>query len=308
MVDVIVAIPTFRRPNSLDRLLVAIGKLETEASVRVLVADNDAARREGIGVVERLTTAGYRWPIEAFAVEKRGIAEVRNALVARAAADGFDYLAMIDDDEWPEPAWLDAFLRVAMSTGADALHGAVVPEFETAPGQWASRCYGFSPLRGATGPVPMIHSTSNVLLRESAPGMIEPPLFDTAFALSGGEDEDFFRRLKMAGARFAWADEAVVHAEMPPSRANPRWAIQRAFSTGNSDMRVFLKHSNALREKAIESARIAGALIVSLPLALLVAPLAGWRMAFVCKFVRAAGKLAAVLGLRYNEYTAVHGN
>ena len=306
MADVTVAIPTFRRPKGLKRLLAAIARLETEARVRVLVADNDASGREGIAVVERLL-ATYRWPLEALIVEQRGIAQARNALVERALANGFDWLAMIDDDEWPETSWLAAFLRAAAETGADALHGAVVPEFETPPGRWASRCNGFAPLRGRTGPIGMIHGTANVLLNRSALGMLSPPWFDPRFALSGGEDKDFFTRLRNAGAHFAWADDAVIHAEMPASRANPRWAVQRAFRVGNSDMRVFLKHAQARPVKLAESLKIAGALVLSPLAALLAVPFAAWRMVPVCKFARAAGKLSAALGHRYDEYAVTHG-
>ncbi|HEX3429683.1 MAG TPA: glycosyltransferase [Rhizomicrobium sp.] len=307
MPDVTVAIPTFRRPKGLERLLLAISKLETGARIRILVADNDAERREGISIVGRVISSGYRWPAGSFVVERRGIAQTRNALVERALLGGFDYLAMLDDDEWPEPCWLNAFLRVATETAADALHGAVIPDFERAPGRWAKRCHGFAPLRGTTGPVAMIHGTANVLLRRTVFDRLSSPWFDPRFALSGGEDKDFFTRLRIAGARFAWADDAVVHAEMPPSRANPRWAVQRAFRSGNSDMRVFIKHADALGEKLIESAKIAGALALSPPLALLAAPVAELRMLPVCKFARAAGKLSAAFGLRYDEYAVTHG-
>jgi len=307
MTDVTVAIPTFRRPKGLERLLVAIERLETGAKVRVLVAENDAEHREGIAVVGRLKAAAYRWPIEAFVVEHRGIAQARNALVARAVVSGFDYLAMIDDDEWPDSSWLAAFVRVAAETGADALHGAVIPEFEKAPGRWAAHCHGFAPLRRPTGTVSMIHGTGNALLSRAALAKLSPPWFDPRFALSGGEDKDFFTRLKIAGAHFAWVDEAVVHTEMPASRANARWAVQRAFRVGNSDMRVFLKHTHALRAKLIECVKIVGALVLSPVLALLTAPVAEWRLLPVCKFARAAGKLSATLGLRYDEYMVTHG-
>jgi succinoglycan biosynthesis protein ExoM len=305
--DVTIAIPTFRRPKGLERLLAAVAKLETEAKACVLVAENDAVRREGFAVVERLKSVRYRWPIEALVVEARGIAQARNALVERALSNGFDYLAMLDDDEWPEPGWLDAFLNAAVESGADALHGAVVPSFQVAPGRWAARCYGFAPLRASSGAIPMIHGTSNVLLRNSSFAMIGVPWFDPQFALSGGEDKDFFTRLKMAGARFAWADKAVVHAEMPASRTNPGWAVQRAFRVGNSDMRVFLKHTRSVSTKLIEAAKITGALLFSPLLALLAAPLAEWRLLPVCKFARAAGKLSAALGLHYDEYAVTHG-
>ena len=307
MPDVTIAIPTFRRPRGLERLLRAIEKLEGHAALHVLVADNDAEHRAGIAVVERLRSATYRWPIEAFVVVERGIAQARNALVERAFATGFDWLAMVDDDEWPQAGWIAAFLRAAAQTGADALHGAVLPQFDKPPGRWAARCYGFAPLRGRTGAIAMIHGTANVLLHRSVFGTIAPPWFDPGFALSGGEDKDFFTRLKLAGARFAWADAAVVHAAMPASRANARWAVQRAFRVGNSDMRVFLKHTRTLRRQLVEAARIAGALVLSPPLALLAAPLAEWRMLPVLKFARAAGKLSATVGRRYDEYALTHG-
>jgi glycosyltransferase involved in cell wall biosynthesis len=305
--DVTVTIPTFRRPKGLERLLLAIAKLETHAKVRVLVADNDAERREGIHVVEQFQSAAYRWPIESFVVEERGIAQARNALLERALRDKLDYLAMLDDDEWPEPCWLNGFLRAAHETGADALQGAVVPEFEIAPGRWAKHCYNFAPLRAVTGFITMIHGAGNVLLLRSVFAMLAPPWFDPRFALSGGEDKDFFTRLRIAGAHFAWADSAVVHTRMPASRSNARWAIKRAFRVGNSDMRVFIKHTCTLSEKLIENAKIAGALALSPPLALLVAPVAEWRMVPICKFARALGKLAALCGVRYDEYVVVHG-
>ncbi|HEX9159706.1 MAG TPA: glycosyltransferase family 2 protein, partial [Rhizomicrobium sp.] len=236
-----------------------------------------------------------------------GIAQARNALVERALANGFDYLAMLDDDEWPEALWLSAFLKVAAESRADALHGAVLPEFERTPGRWSKHCYGFAPLRRQTGPVAMIHGTANVLLRRSAFAMLASPWFDPEFALSGGEDKDFFTRLRIADARFAWADDAVVHAHVPLSRGNAFWAVRRAYRVGNSDMRVFLKHARALGAKLGEGGKIVGALFVSVPLALLAAPIAEWRIVPVCKFARAVGKLSAALGLRYDEYVVTHG-
>jgi succinoglycan biosynthesis protein ExoM len=305
--EVTIAIPTFHRPKGLERLLRALANLETEATVRIIVADNDAEHREGMAVVERLRQTTYRWPIDVLVAQERGIAQARNALVERALACGFEYIAMLDDDEWPEPSWLDSFLRVAIDTGADAFHGAVVPEFENPPVRWAKHCYDFAPLHGSTGPVAMIHGTSNVLLRRSAFAMLSPPWFDPGFGLSGGEDKDFFTRLKLAGARFAWADDAVIHAEIPASRNNARWAVQRAFRVGNSDMRVFKKHTCEFGRKLREGVKIVGVLALSPPLALLAAPIAEWRMLPVCKFARAAGKLTALLGVRYDEYAVTHG-
>ncbi len=308
MCRVAIAIPTFRRPQGLARLLDAVGRLQTDAKLRILVADNDAERTEGIETVERLNSRSYRWPLEVISVPERGIAQARNALVAHVL-DTYDieYLAMLDDDEWPEADWLEAFLAVARVTGADALHGAVIPEFEAKPGRWAEACRGLSPWRAETGPIGMIHSTSNVLIRRAALEALCRPHFDPRFALSGGEDKDFFTRLVKAGARFAWADGAIVRAHVPASRSTPGWALRRAFRIGNSDMRVFIKHETNILARLREAAKIAGALLASPPAALVFAPLKSRRMAPLCKFARAVGKLAALLGARYDEYAVTHG-
>ena len=308
MSRVVVAIPTYRRPQGLERLLRALAELRTGVELRVLVADNDAERKEGLATVSRVKSRTYRWPLEAISVAERGIAQARNAIVAHVL-DNYDadYLAMLDDDEWPESDWLDAFLAVARNTNADALHGAVLPAFEAMPGHWAKACRGLSPWRGKTGPVSMIHSTSNVLIRRAALQPLVRPYFDSRFALSGGEDKDFFTRLASSGAKFAWADAAVVHAHVPVSRSTPRWALQRAFRIGNSDMRVFIKYERGISARLREGAKIAAALVLSPAAALLVAPLASRRMAPLCKFARAMGKLAAMFGARYDEYAVTHG-
>ena len=138
MPEVVVGIPTFRRPRSLERLLTALERLETDARVSVVVADNDAENHEGYDLCQALQAHGFRWPLEAVIVEQRGIAQVRNALVGRALTDPqAQFMAMLDDDEWPSPQWLECFLRVQEQTGADALQGTIVFEFATAPKTWA---------------------------------------------------------------------------------------------------------------------------------------------------------------------------
>ena len=47
---VLICIPTFRRPKMLRRLLDAIARLETNADISVLVADNDAEGRAGLNL------------------------------------------------------------------------------------------------------------------------------------------------------------------------------------------------------------------------------------------------------------------
>ena len=307
MVDVTIAVPTFRRPRGLERLLSALEKLDTTANVSVLVADNDAERGEGAAVSERLRTSGYRWPLKWIVVRERGIAQTRNALVEHAlAGPGADFVAMIDDDEWPQPQWLNIFLRAQAETGADVLYGAVLREFERKPGIWAAYCPGVASTRVASGAQNIMPGAGNVLLRRASLEELPKPCFDPAFALTGGEDKDFFTRLKRRGCKFAGVDDAICTEFVPASRANLRWALQRAYRIGNSDMRVALKYESGTIVR--ECIKIAGAFLLFPVLFVVSMPFAARRAQPLWKLYRAAGKLAAVFGSHFNEYANVHGN
>ena len=54
MAKVAIAVPTFRRPKGLERLLAALAHLETSADVEIVVADNDAAMQEGADTCRRI--------------------------------------------------------------------------------------------------------------------------------------------------------------------------------------------------------------------------------------------------------------
>jgi GT2 family glycosyltransferase len=218
-----------------------------------------------------------------------------------------DFIAMLDDDEWPEPDWLGAFLKVQQATGADALHGAVLRDFEKQPRGWARTCHGIAPMRDRTGPISMIDSTSNVLLSRSCFERLAKPCFDPEFALTGGEDRDFFERLRRQGRRFAWADDAIVHSWVPVSRATFGWVLQRAYRTGNSDMRVFLKHGHSRAQTAREVLKIAGAAAIYTGLLVVFVPFVRRWTDALCKLCRAAGKTTALMGHRYDEYATIHG-
>ncbi|MBV9420846.1 MAG: glycosyltransferase [Alphaproteobacteria bacterium] len=308
MSEVTVAIPTFRRPQGLKRLLDALAKLETTANVSVLIADNDAEKHEGHDLCQQIRTSGYRWPLRSVIVTERGIAQVRNALVENALADPhMQFVAMLDDDEWPEPQWLDVFLRAQSTTGADVLQGSILFDFEHQPDAWAAHFDGMQDIRSTSGPCEMLQGAGNLLIARSALETLPRPWFDPAFALTGGEDRDFFMRLKTNGAHFAWSDEALAHTIVPASRTSLKWALSRAYSIGNSDMRVFLKYGPSLGAKVGELAKIMAALLLGPLLFVILAFDANRRADALRRLYRATGKIAALFGRQYNEYSVIHG-
>ena len=308
MPEVTVAIPTFRRPQGLRRLLDALAAVDTNASVTVLVADNDAETHEGLDLCEAARGKGYRWPLKSVLVRERGIAAARNTLVECALAEpATQFVAMLDDDEWPEPTWLTAFLAEQAKTGAGALQGSILFAFDEKPEAWTQSFDGMTDIRHASGPVDMLQGAGNILVTRAALERLPRPYFDPAFALGGGEDFDFFTRLKRAGVTFAWSDEALAHSAVPEIRVTMGWALQRAYSIGNSDMRVFLKYRPTAAARAAELARIAGAFALAPLLFAVNAFDAARRADALRRLWRAAGKCSALFGHRYNEYAVTHG-
>ena len=295
---VVLCVPTYKRPVMLRRLLDAVAGLKTDADLRVLVADNDADGHAGFDLCNTMT--GYRWPLTAVIAHQRGIAQVRNTLIENALKTDAQFIAMIDDDEWPGTDWLDHFLACAHQTKADVLQGSILFGIGTS-------VEGHGDIRHASGPVQMLQGAGNLLIRRTVLEDIARPWFDPAFALSGGEDREFFVRLAHAGKRFAWCDEARAHGDIPDSRAGLGWLLRRAYSVGNSDMRVLLKHRPGLPRLSAETAKILAALLLSPLAAVILAGSPNRRAVPLQKLFRAAGKLTAMFGARYNEYAVVHG-
>lgn len=296
--SVAVCIPTFKRPKMLRRLLDALAALDTDADVLVLVADNDAQAHAGFDLCHALTS--YRWPLCAMVAPERGIAQARNVLIEQALKTDARFIAMIDDDEWPGTDWIAQFLSCARQTDADVLQGSI--QFGGTDG-----LEGHGDIRHATGPVAMLQGAGNLLIRRAVLEEMAAPWFDPAFALSGGEDREFFVRLQRAQKRFAWSDEARAYGDIPETKDNLGWLLRRAYSVGNSDMRVLLKHGLSVGGILIELCKIGASFILSPLAALALAAHPRKRAVPLQKLFRAAGKLGALMGRSYHEYAVVHG-
>jgi glycosyltransferase involved in cell wall biosynthesis len=303
--EVIVAIPTFRRPQGLEKLLLSLAAQETERRVGVVVADNDAIAHEGFDLCARLSAEGYRWPLKTFVVADRGLAQVRNALVSAAMYDPETrFVAMLDDDEWSEPGWLNALMNVQENTGADVVRGAVLRVFEIDPPRWALHWEGIAHILSASEHEGPIEGAGNVLIARRCFEALEPPFFDPQFGLTGGEDRDFFLRLYAGGNRFARAGAAIVHEFVPSARLRLSWSLMRAYRTGNSDLRMVLKYKRNATGIAREIAKILAAFASVPVLTLLYSLTPSHRLDGIQKLFRAAGKVGALVGHRYYEYAA----
>ena len=72
-------------------------------------------------------------------------------------------------------------------------------------------------------------------------------------------------------------------------------------------MRVLLKHYPGFMRVAAELMKILASLLLSPLAAVILAPSPNRRAIPLQKLFRAAGKLSAMAGRRYNEYAVIHG-
>lgn len=301
--SVFLCVPTFRRPAGLRKLLTHIEELNYPGSLRIIVVDNDAQGRAGAAIVEEAAPT-FRFPLASYVETRRGqtYAYDRAFMIGCRSTPAPDYIAVLDDDEYPDPNWLTEMVRVARQYDVEIVGGPVYPVFD-APDHWLAKSGLYAPHRFATGPVPMIYGTGNMMIRRSTleQYLDEPFLHD--FAFTGGSDEEFFYRCRRDGRSFAWADDARVFETTPRSRTTVGYLLRRMFRKGTGATRVERKFvgtiGGALRRWCKGLGLIASG-AVSLPIAAI-----GGRPAMMRSLILAArgtGRLAAEFGILYEEY------
>ncbi len=309
---VVIGIPTFRRPQGLERLLISIAAQRVFFTPKVVVADNQGEAGAGIKVVEEIRNRGdFPFPLMAIAVAERGISQVRNALLNKAFAElKADVLVMVDDDEYVEADWLANMVSMQEKFDFDVVRGKVLPEFAHNPPGWCCGLdiYYKQPDKAAGGPVSIVYATDNVLINKTVFTLLPTASFDPAFGLSGGGDAEFFTRLKKRGATFGYAPRAISHELIHADRMTRRWALQRFYRIGSGDARIFKMHSESLSDRCLFFAKMAGAFIVAPLLALLTFWSPARQMRALALLFRQVGKLNGLFGRAPQVYQITHGS
>jgi len=223
-----VCICTFKRLPLLKRLLHALAEQETDGlfTFSIVVADNDGARSAEALVAE--FAAEKTITITYCLQPQQNISLTRNKAIENATGD---YIAFIDDDEFPIKRWLVTLFRALNEFKVDGVLGPVKRCFDQTPPKWVIRGNFYQRATYATGLVIDWRKgrTGNVLLkRDLFAGHARP--FRPEFRQ--GEDQDFFHRMIEKGYRFIWCNEAVAYEVVPPIRWNRRFMLRRALLRG----------------------------------------------------------------------------
>jgi succinoglycan biosynthesis protein ExoM len=298
VVDICVA--TFRRPAMLRMLLTGLQaqQLPPHATARLIIIDNDSDGSGREAVMEAAVAGPY--PI-VYAIEtKRGISHARNHALSLAIGT---HRAFIDDDEVPSVDWLASLLNVQATSRADAVFGPVLPDLPADAPAWVAAGGFFDRPRHATGTRLPHGATNNCLMTveaiDKAGGGFNPD-----YALTGGEDTEFFLRLRHAGGILVWCDEAIVRETIPTDRARLGWLMQRHFRGGQTFSRLTVPRLSPLAKASWAAKRLAilgGVTVLAAPLWI------GGRVVGtkgLLTLARQIGQLTAFSRFRYQEYRA----
>lgn len=293
-----ICICTYKRLALLRRLLLKLQELETEGLFQysLAIVDNDVSEsaRHAVESFARESSLSVAYYVE----PEQNIALARNRVVEQAMGD---FLAFIDDDEFPNPDWLVVLYKAMLRYKADGILGPVLPHFEGKPPVWVLRGCFFDRPTHPDGDVLTWKNTrtGNVLIRREL-FKKGHKWFDPAMG-SGGEDRDFFKRKIEEGYVFRWCNNAPVFETIPPSRWKRTVLLKRALVRG----KMALNNTRSQPVSVLKSMVAVVVYTACLPLFFLMGHHIFMR--FLIKNCDHLGKLLAFLGVDWVKEKYVTG-
>jgi glycosyltransferase involved in cell wall biosynthesis len=208
-------------------------RTESRFTYSIVVADNDA-EQSAKQIVSSFATMSNVSSV--YCVEPRkNIALARNKALEKATGE---FIAFIDDDEFPAGDWLLSLLIACQHYNVAGVLGPVKPHFEEPPPRWIVKGGFCERSEHETGLVMKWSEcrTGNLLFRRSILDGI-PCVFNPEFG-TGGEDKDFFLRMTNRGNTFVWCNEGVVYETVPPSRWKRSFMLKRALLRGKNILKL----------------------------------------------------------------------
>lgn len=288
---VLIAVATYKRPDSLQALLQSLESATTSRSFDVLVVDNDAT---GSGrTVAESSPLSVTYVVE----PKPGIAAARNRAVDEIQQ--YDAVVFVDDDEYVVEGWFDRLLDYAEASPAGVVTGPVESIFPDDAPRWVVNGGFIQRPSWPHGSVLTAGATNNTLLKIDAWDAAGAPRFDDTFSATGGSDAKLFSVLLARGVQIEFCADAVVFEPVLPERMRLKWLARRGYRNGIVSARIWtLKHGRA---KTLVKGLLLG--LSGLIKALRDLVLArGLQAGSFNGFLNGLGVVSALIGVRVHEY------
>lgn len=245
--SVVVAVLTYKRPETLEKLLEAYASMSKPQNVhlQLLIIDNDQ-QGSAEPVIDR-----WRDRVDdlLYVVEsRRGIPVARNRALDEAMSRQADALCFIDDDEYPDSRWIMDLLACWKKSGANLLGGpVVVAPAPKGASTWqkminaslASRQErknrGVEKAVAANGRYTIVTNNWLCDLKWLAKSAVR---FDESLLVTGGSDTAFFRAVRAAHCVTAWCPKAVVFETMGLERLSMTYQFKRGAYQSLTNFRI----------------------------------------------------------------------
>ncbi len=302
MYNIVIGIPTFKRPKMLQKLILNIIECNINEllikSINIIVVDNDIDKTAEPIVNELKDSYSDSCKLKYYNYPVKGLSNVRNELFIRALEYNPDYIVCIDDDEYPTSEWLNQLLITITTVKADIVQGPVIPVFESEVSPFISNWFKYKNLKN--------HQrvdffwTGNFII--SVKFLLEHKIkFDERFNFTGSEDSHFGVTALNSGANIYWASNAIVYETIPAKRAKLKWLIKRSYNgaiTFGYILKLEKNYFGLLKKTFISITYFFVGTI-----ALIVIPFPfRWKYWGILKISESMGGFAGLFGIRFHEY------
>lgn len=201
---------------------------EDKFTYSAVIVDND--RNQSAQKIVKSFQNVAKFPIIYLCEPEQNIALARNKAVENSRGD---FIAFIDDDEYPIQRWLLNLVSTCLEYNVDGVLGPVLPHFLTEPPNWI--------IDSGVCERPSYPTGTNMHWDNMRTGnvLIKTEVFDNyghrfkpEYGRSGGEDGDFFRRVCEDGAKFVWCHEAEVYETISEERLIASYYLKRSMRIG----------------------------------------------------------------------------
>lgn len=204
-----VVVPTYRRPDTLFRVLDALGSQDSPPDFEVVVVDDGS----GDGTDQRLRAYRAPYPLRCFSQENAGPARARNRGVEEARGD---IVLFLGDDTVPEPQLLSVHARaheerpdppVAVLGYTTWPRERRVSPFLHHINEYGLQ-FGYGLIEDPEAVPFNFFYTSNISLPRRL--LVDAGLFDTTFPHAAWEDIEIAYRLTKDGMKIVYRPQAVA--------------------------------------------------------------------------------------------------
>lgn len=296
-----ICIPTYKRPQQLQTLLhTLLTAVAHPEPIEIVICDNDAGRSAEAVVDAASKPADV--PVRYFNEPEQNISIARNRTIKEARGN---WIAFIDDDEMPTPAWLTHLYETAVACNADGVFGPVQSVLPDGAPEWVRTGDFFPTVHITTGAAITVANAAagNALVKSEILRRVNGP-FDPRYGRSGGEDTFLFGTLLAKhNARFFGCREAKAIENIGLARCTRSWLVRRAFRGGLVWAKIEAELKDAPIPKYLRSASALGILLVLSPLAVMCLPFQASKSTRVLQQTAARlGQFCSALPIHYVEY------